>query len=38
MTPAIAKALVAKRPFMSITDLNAFLLGQGLTQPQANEL
>ena len=38
MTPAIAKALVAKRPFMSITDLNTFLLGQGLTQAQANEL
>jgi DNA uptake protein ComE-like DNA-binding protein len=37
MTPAIAKALMAKRPFMSITDLNAFLLGQGLTQAQANE-
>jgi DNA uptake protein ComE-like DNA-binding protein len=37
MTPAIAKALVAKRPFMSITDLNAFLLAQGLTQAQANE-
>ena len=37
MTPAIAKALVAKRPFMSITDLNTFLLGQGLTQAQANE-
>jgi DNA uptake protein ComE-like DNA-binding protein len=38
MTPAIAKALVAKRPFMTITDLNAFLLSQGLTQAQANEL
>ena len=37
MTPAIAKALVAKRPFLSITDLNAFLLGQKLTQAQANE-
>jgi len=37
MTPAIAKALVAKRPFMSITDLNTFLLAQGLTQAQANE-
>ena len=38
MTPAIAKALVAKRPFLSITDLNAFLLSQGLTQEQANQL
>ncbi len=36
LTPAIAKALVAKRPFMSITELNAFLLSQGLTQEQAN--
>lgn len=38
MTPAIAKALVAKRPFASITELNAFLLGQGLSQEQANEV
>ena len=38
MTPAIAKALVAKRPFVSVTDLNTFLLGQGLTQAQANEI
>ena len=37
MTPAIAKALVAKRPFPSIKDLNALLLAQGLTQAQANE-
>lgn len=36
MTPAIAKAVVAKRPFASIKDLNAFLLSQGLTQAQAN--
>ena len=36
VTPAIAKALVAKRPFASITELNAFLLSQGLTQEQAN--
>lgn len=36
LTPAIAKALVAKRPFASITELNAFLLSQGLTQEQAN--
>ena len=38
MTPAIAKALVAARPFDSITALNTFLLGQKLTQEQANEL
>jgi len=36
MTPAIVKALVAARPFGSITELNAFLLGQQLTQEQAN--
>src|SRR5262245_24266126 len=35
MTPAIAKALAAKRPFMSPTELNAFLLSQGLTAEQA---
>jgi DNA uptake protein ComE-like DNA-binding protein len=35
LTPAIAKALVAKRPFLSIVDLNAFLLAQGLTAEQA---
>ena len=38
MTPAIAKALVAKRPFTSPTELNAFLLAQGLTAEQAMEL
>ena len=38
MTPAIAKALVAARPFDNITALNAFLLGQKLTQDQANAL
>ena len=35
MTPAVVKALMAARPFASITDLNAFLLGQKLTQEQA---
>jgi DNA uptake protein ComE-like DNA-binding protein len=35
MTPAIARALVAKRPFASATELNAFLLSQGLTAEQA---
>lgn len=38
MTPAIAKALVAARPFDNITALNTFLLGQKLTQDQANAL
>ena len=38
VTPAIAKALVAARPFDSITALNTFLLGQKLTQEQANAL
>jgi DNA uptake protein ComE-like DNA-binding protein len=37
MTPAVAKALVAARPFDSIIALNTFLLGQKLTQEQANE-
>jgi DNA uptake protein ComE-like DNA-binding protein len=37
MTPAIAKALVERRPFMSSTDLNAFLLSQKLTREQAAE-
>jgi DNA uptake protein ComE-like DNA-binding protein len=36
MTPAVVKALVGARPFASITDLNTFLLGQKLTQEQAN--
>jgi DNA uptake protein ComE-like DNA-binding protein len=38
MTPAIAKAVVAKRPFKSITELNALLLAQGLTAEQTMEL
>lgn len=38
ITPAIAKALAAKRPFASITELNAFLLAQGLTAEQAMAL
>jgi DNA uptake protein ComE-like DNA-binding protein len=38
MTPAIAKALIAARPFDNITALNTFLLGQKLTQDQANAL
>jgi DNA uptake protein ComE-like DNA-binding protein len=35
LTPAIAKAVIAKRPFTSITDLNTLLLAQGLTAEQA---
>jgi DNA uptake protein ComE-like DNA-binding protein len=35
MTPAIVKNLIARRPFASIVDLNAFLLGEKLTQEQA---
>jgi DNA uptake protein ComE-like DNA-binding protein len=35
LTPAIAKTLVAKRPFLSITELHTFLLAQGLTADQA---
>jgi len=36
MTAAIVKGLIEKRPFSSITDLNAYLLSQKLTQEQAN--
>jgi DNA uptake protein ComE-like DNA-binding protein len=35
MTPAIAKGLVEKRPFASITELHAYLLSQKLTPEQA---
>src|SRR5829696_7941843 len=35
LTPAVAKAVSAKRPFASITELNALLLAQGLTAEQA---
>jgi DNA uptake protein ComE-like DNA-binding protein len=35
MTPAIVKGLIEKRPFASVTDLNAYLLAQKLTQEQA---
>ena len=38
MTPAAATAFVAKRPFGSITEANAFLLGQKLSQEQLNTL
>lgn len=35
MTPAIVKELLAARPFMSVVDLNTFLLNQKLTSQQA---
>jgi DNA uptake protein ComE-like DNA-binding protein len=38
MTPAIVKALMERRPLASATELNAFLLEQKLTQPQANDV
>ena len=38
VTPGTAAALVAARPFDSPTALNRFLLGQKLTQEQANTL
>jgi DNA uptake protein ComE-like DNA-binding protein len=37
MTPPIVKSLLEKRPLMSVLDLNAFLLGQGLTAEQATD-
>lgn len=37
MTPAIVKSIMQKRPFMKITDLNAFLLVQSLTPQQLAE-
>jgi DNA uptake protein ComE-like DNA-binding protein len=38
MSPAVAKAFADRRPFASITDANAFLLSQKLTQEQANAI
>jgi DNA uptake protein ComE-like DNA-binding protein len=38
MTPAIVKSILDRRPFMSILELNAHLLAQGLTAQQAAEL
>jgi DNA uptake protein ComE-like DNA-binding protein len=38
MTPAIAKNLVATRPFLSITALDQFLTGAGLTRDQITAL
>jgi DNA uptake protein ComE-like DNA-binding protein len=37
MDAATVKALVARRPFMSVTDLHTFLLAQKLTAEQATE-
>jgi DNA uptake protein ComE-like DNA-binding protein len=37
MTPAIVKGIVEKRPFTSITELNAYLMSQGLKPEQAME-
>jgi DNA uptake protein ComE-like DNA-binding protein len=37
MTPAIVKGLIEKRPFMSVLDLNSYLLGQSLSAQQAAE-
>jgi len=37
MTPAIVKGLIEKRPFASITELQAYLLSQNLTAAQAME-
>jgi DNA uptake protein ComE-like DNA-binding protein len=38
MTPAIAKGLVGKRPFPSVTALDQFLTGAGLKRDQVTEL
>jgi hypothetical protein len=38
MNAAIAKALVSKRPFLSMTALDMFLQSQGLSRMQLNEL
>ena len=38
MNAAIAKTLVGKRPFLSMTALDMFLQGQGLNRMQLNEL
>ena len=35
MTPTIVKAIIEKRPFGNITELNKYLLSQGLTPDQA---
>jgi len=37
MTPAIVQAMIAKRPFKTVLELNAFLLEQKLSAAQARE-
>jgi DNA uptake protein ComE-like DNA-binding protein len=37
MTPAIVKAMIDKRPFLSVIELNTFLLDQKLTPAQATD-
>jgi DNA uptake protein ComE-like DNA-binding protein len=37
MTPDIAKGMVAKRPFKTVVELNAYLLEQKLNADQAKE-
>ncbi|MEK6303616.1 MAG: hypothetical protein AABO41_23170 [Acidobacteriota bacterium] len=37
MTPAIVKGVIEKRPFMTILDLNSYLLSQSLSAQQAAE-
>jgi hypothetical protein len=37
MTPDIVKAMIAKRPFKTVVELNQFLLEQKLTADQAKE-
>ena len=37
MNATVVKALMAKRPFMNIVELNTWLLSQGLTQQQLGE-
>jgi len=36
LTPAIVKSVIERRPFASVTEANAFLLSQKLTQEQVN--
>jgi DNA uptake protein ComE-like DNA-binding protein len=38
MTPVLVKAFVERRPFATIAEANAFLLGQKLTEAQLTEL
>ena len=38
MTPAIAKGVVARRPFKTVVELNKFLLDQKLTPAQTKAL